>query len=101
MRIIFNYQMCVTVLFSAKEIDTCLEDFSSLAGSLVKWFKYADVAETSCVSLMIETSFISETLVYLNHLLQLSTRDFIEIDIVCHFCNRYYVTSEIDIVCHF
>jgi hypothetical protein len=33
---------------------------------------------------MIEMLFIFETLLYLNHLLQLSTRDFIEINIVCH-----------------
>jgi len=86
---------------------------SSLALSLFKWFKCTDVAETSCISVMIETVFISETLVYLNHLLQLSNRDFIEIDIVCHFWNQYFlsrlsllksifsITSEIDIVCHF
>jgi hypothetical protein len=110
--------MCVTVLFSANEIDIyVLKIFwlrgsikCSLAGSLVKWFKYTDVAETSRISLMIETLFISKTLVYLNHLLQLSTRDFIEIDTVCHFWNQYHlsllksipcVASEMNTVCRF
>jgi len=83
---------------------------SPLTGSLFKWFKYTDLAETSCISLMIETVFVSETVVYLNHLLQLSAQDFIEINIVCHFWNQYFlsllksilfVISEIDIVCHF
>jgi hypothetical protein len=108
--------VCNHIIFSKRNWYMSLKIFwwqgsikSSVAGSFVRRFKYSDVAETSCISAMIET-FISERLVYLNHLLQLSTRDFIEIDIVCHFWNRFClsllklilsVTSEIDIVYHF
>lgn len=71
--------MYVITLFSAKETDMCLE---AVIVTKFKVFKYTDFSETRSVSLLLETVFVSETPVYLNHLTRLSSWDFIEISII-------------------